>query len=212
MSKVPNPTRHERAGNLPQMLAIALCVGLAVASRTRGRRRESGEQSQRDDRHRALVAYLHEHLTGADAAIGVVERLRQTQSAERPLFERLYDDFRADHQVVQALLTRLGESPRSAKRLVGQASGAVLKRLGGGSAGDLSLFRTLEALSIGVQGKRCMWRALGTVRPALPLPGTWSFADLDAAAVRQWEAIEERRLLLAPRTFGVHRSVRKVTE
>ena len=106
------------------------------------------------------MTYLHEHLTGADAAIRVVERLRRTQTDERPLFDWLYNEFEADHQVVQAILRMLGASSGSPKRLLGQASGAVLKRMAGGAAGDLSLFRTLEALALGVQGKRCMWRAL----------------------------------------------------
>ena len=44
-------------------------------------------------------------------------------------------------------------------RLLGQASSLVLKRFAGGIAGVLSLFRTLEALAIGVQGERCMSRA-----------------------------------------------------
>ena len=196
------PTRQERASNLPLALGTALVVGLAVAVGTVGRRRGPRERPLADERQTALVTYLHEHLTGADAAIRVVERLRHMQTDERPLFDRLYHEFQADHQVVQGLLTILGVSPGSPKRLVGQASGALLKRLAGGSAGDLSLFRTLEALSIGVQGKRCMWRALETLQPALQPPRPRTFADLDAAAVRQWEAIEQRRILLVPRTFG----------
>jgi hypothetical protein len=78
----------------------------------------------------------------------------------------------------------------------------VLERLAGGRAGDLSLFRTLEALAIGVQGKRCMWRALQSLRPAPHPRGTRSLADLEAAAVRQWEVIERRRIGMASQTFA----------
>jgi hypothetical protein len=71
----------------------------------------------------------------------------------------------------------------------------------GGGPGDLSLFRTLEALAIGVQGKRCLWRAAQVL--ALPHPpGRRTFVELEADAVRQWEAIERHRRSLVPLTFG----------
>ena len=198
------PTRQDGTTSLPLALGTALVVGLALALGTVRRRREPHE----DERRTALVTYLHEHLTGAHAAIRVVEWLRRTQTDERPLFDWLYNEFEADHQVVQAILRMLGASSGSPKRLLGQASGSVLKRMAGGAAGDLSLFRTLEALALGVQGKRCMWRALQAVRPVLQLPGTRSLSDLDAAAVRQWEAIEQRRAVMVPRTFATARSPR----
>jgi hypothetical protein len=195
-------TRQEGITNLPLVLGVALVVALGAALGTVGRRKGLGERPRKAERHTALVTYLREHLSGADAAIRVVGRLRRTQTHERPLFDWLYKEFEGDHQVVQAILTRLGASSGSPKRLLGYASGSVLQGLGGGTAGDLSLFRTLEALAIGVQGKRCMWRALQTLRPALQLPGTRRLSDLEAAAVRQWEAIEERRGMVAPRTFA----------
>jgi hypothetical protein len=195
-------TRQDRTVRFPLALGAAVVVGLAVAMGTVGRRRGLRERPHEDERCTALVTYLQEHLTGADAAIRVVERLRRTQTDERLLFDWLYREFETDHQVVQAILRMLGASSGSPKRLLGRASGSVFKHLAGGSAGDLSLFRTLEALAIGVQGKRCMWRALQTLRPALQLPGTRSLSDLDAAAVRQWEAIEQRRSVLVPRTFA----------
>ena len=47
-----------------------------------------------------------------------------------------------------------------------------------------------------------MWRALQNLR-ALPSPiNGMSFEDLEAKAVRQWEAIEERRRALVERTFS----------
>src|SRR4029453_3477117 len=67
--------------------------------------------------------------------------------------------------------------------------------------GDLSLLRTLEALAIGVQGKRCLWRALQNVRTVPSTVDGMNFVALEAKAVRQREAIEERRGALVARTF-----------
>jgi hypothetical protein len=103
---------------------------------------------------------------------------------------------------VRALLTELGASPRSLKRLAGYATGSMLRLTAGGAPGELSLFRTLEALAIGVQGKRCLWRALKYLGMAPPA-GAPSFTALEDQAVRQWELIESRRRAVAADTFPV---------
>ena len=118
------------------------------------------------------------------------------------LFRRLSRELEEDRSVVRALLRRLGASGRSMKRAAGYASGAVLSLTAGGEPGDLALLRTLEALSIGVQGKRCMWRALQNLRLVPSTVYGMDFVELEARAVRQWEAIEERRRDLVARTFS----------
>jgi hypothetical protein len=153
---------------------------------------------------RALIAYLRDHLSGADMAIRVVHRLGSTNRSteDETLFRRLSKEFEEDHSVVRTLLTHLRASGRSIKRAAGFASGAVLSVPAGGQPGDLSLLRTLEALAIGVQGKRCMWRALQNLRVIPSSVGGMNFVELEAKAIRQWEAIEERRRALVTRTFS----------
>ena len=152
----------------------------------------------------ALIAYLRDHLAGADLAIRVVRRLGSTheRTEDGRLFRRLSQEFAQDRSFVRTLLTELGASERSLKRVAGFASGTVLSVTAGGGPGDLSLLRTLEALAIGVQGKRCLWRALQNLR--VPSTGNgMNFVELEARAVRQWEAIEERRRALVGLTFSL---------
>ena len=59
-----------------------------------------------------------------------------------------------------------------------------------------------DALAIGVQGKRCMWRVLQNLRAVPSTVDGVNFVELEAKAVRQWEAIEERRRGLAERTLS----------
>jgi len=160
----------------------------------------SSPSSRRRD---ALVAYLRDHLSGSDVATRVVLRLASTdESADDPaLFRLLAEEFEQERSVVRALLIQLGASGRSIKRAAGFASGTALSVTAGGQPGDPGLFRTLEALSIGVQGKRCMWRALQALQPPLAIVHGMGFVELEAQAVRQWEAIEKRRRALVPRTF-----------
>ena len=190
---------HPSPALLAMLGAVAVTAGLK-AFRPWPARRSSASTRKRE----ALIAYLRDHLTGSDAAIRVVHRLRSTHhGTDGTLFHRLFKEFQEDRSVVHTLLAQLGASERSLKRAAGVVSGTVLSVTAGGEPGELSLFRTLEALAIGVQGKRCMWRALQNLSP---VPSTFdglNFVELEAKAVRQWEAIEERRQALVAQTLSV---------
>jgi hypothetical protein len=69
--------------------------------------------------------------------------------------------------------------------------------------GELSLFRTLEGLSVGMQGKRCLWRAGQVLAPDMRPHGGRTFAELESSAGDQWEALERYRLALAAQTLGI---------
>jgi hypothetical protein len=161
--------------------AGALLAGAFVArAQTRARARVFATHPDE-----ALKTYLLDHLTGSDAASSVVARLRRSHAGTREgeLFAELYQEFREERAVVKMLITGLGGSTTSVRRVVGQATGGVLKAAAGGRQGGLALLRTLESLAIGVQGKRLLWRALHDVTPPLALPDHRSFRELEALAV-----------------------------
>jgi hypothetical protein len=186
----------------PLLLLGALAVTAGVTAYRAWPTRRSSASTPKGP---ALIAYLRDHLSGSDVALRVVHRLSSAhQSTEDgTLFRRLSKEFEEDRAVVRMLLSQLGASGRSVKRAAGYASGAVLSVTAGGEPGDLSLLRTFEALAIGVQGKRCMWRALQNL-PTVPstVDGV-NFVELEAKAVRQWEAIEDRRRALVVETFSM---------
>ena len=179
-----------------------LGLTLAFVALRRPKRRHRDETR---DKRKALATYLREHLAGADTAIRMVQGLRDAYrgSSQGALFGSLYEQFRDDRSVVEGIFAELGYTSRSAKRLAGRATGSALRVVAGGAPGDLSLFRTLEALAIGVQGKRCLWRAAQTLVALPHPPGRRNFVELEADAVRQWETIEQHRRSLVPATFGV---------
>ena len=180
--------------------ALGLTVAF-IALRRWAPRQGAGD----DDKREALATYLRDHLAGADTAIQIVQGLSDAHRGgpEGALFESLYDQFREDRGVVEGILADLGYTSRSAKRLAGRATGSALRVVAGGAPGELALFRTLEALAIGVQGKRCLWRAAQALVGLPHPPGRRSFVELEADAVRQWETIERHRRSLVPGTFGV---------
>ncbi len=183
---------------------ILLGVGLASVAAQRRRARAADATAPRSN----LGDYLREHLSGSDTAIHIVDRLRHAhdRADERVLWARLFDEFQEERQVVRGLMTQLGESPMSVKRLAGKITGSIVESVAGTALDDgLTLFRTLEALAIGVQSKRCLWRALQSLDPALRAPGYRNFAELESMAVRQWESIEQLRRALAAETLKWNR-------
>ena len=192
-------TRSDAGPILGALGALGLTVAFVALRRSKPRRGyEDG------DKRKALATYLRDHLAGADSAIQIVQGLSNTYGGgpEGALFESLSEQFREDRGVVEGLLTELGYTSQSVKRLAGRATGSALRMVAGGAPGDLSLFRTVEALAIGVQGKRCLWRAAQALGAVPHPPGRRSFVELEADAVRQWEAIERHRRALVPVTFG----------
>ena len=68
----------------------------------------------------------------------------------------------------------------------------------GGDDDELNAFVTLETLSIGVEGKVCMWKALRTVAADYPAFADYDVDELLARATAQREKIEEQRQKVAP--------------
>ena len=194
-------TRSDAGRILGALGALGLTIAFVALRRSKPRQ---GHQDA--DKRRAFATYLRDHLAGADTAIQMVQGLSNAYRGGAPdgaLFESLHEQFREDRGVVEGILVELGYSSRSFKRLAGRATGSALGTVAGGAPGDLSLFRTLEALAIGVQGKRCLWQAAQALRSLPPPPGRRTFVELEADAVRQWDAIERHRRSVVPRTFGV---------
>jgi hypothetical protein len=179
---------------------LAGAAGLAATAAITHRRGRAGQSA--DTGSAAFRSYLADHLTASDAALAVVTRLGESQPAgpEADLFARLRREFTQEQAIAEELVRRLGGSAFKLRRVVGKATGAVLQAAAGGEPGDLALFRTLESLAIGVQGKRLLWRAAR--RLALPSPAHTTFNALEVQAMNQWHHIEDCRLALVSRTFA----------
>ena len=201
MVRLRNASTRSGAGPILGTLgALGLTIAFVALRRSKPRQRDHNR-----DKRRALATYLRDHLAGADTAIQMVQGLSDAYRGgpEGALFASLYERFREDRGIIEGILAALGYTSLSVKRVAGRATGSALRTVAGGPPGGLSLFRTLKALAIGVQGKRCLWRAAQALGSLPHPPGRRSFVELEADAVRQWETIERHRWSLVPRTFGV---------
>lgn len=199
--KTTDPESEALASIAAAVAGVGVILALASAWRVR---RPSTPQRQRRQQQDALVTYLREHLSGSDTALQVVERLRRSRagSAQGQLFSRLFADFQRERDEIRGILRELGASPFSMKRTATIVGGRLVAPAADGDRGDLALFRTLEGLTIGVQGKRCLWRALLNVTPPFRAANHGRLRELEQLALRQWEALDEQRRSLVSETFA----------
>lgn len=145
-----------------------------------------------------LDSYLNDHLAGSAAAVELVERIRDNNegTALAAHMEGLLAEIEQDRDTLGAVMERLGVV-RSAPK---QAAGKVLEALSrlrlnehvtGGEA--VTLLMELETLSLGIEGKLSLWRALSEVK-ARPELADVDLAALATRAVSQRAGVERFRL------------------
>lgn len=132
-----------------------------------------------------LAIYLNDHLAGSTAGVELARRLRASNEGEPdfgPALAQICAEIEADREALEQAMDQL-EVGRDRLKPVAAVLAERLGRLkpNGQLRGysPLSRMVELEALQIGVVGKRRLWRALGHTH-AEDLPGL----DLDALAER----------------------------
>jgi hypothetical protein len=148
--------------------------------------------------HDHLGRYLNDHLAGSVAAL---EMLAHVHSAERSLAERefltwLQSEIEDDRQVLRDLIDRLdvGESaPRKMLAWIAEQVSEWKLHVDDRGGGAFRWFEALEALSLGVEGKRLLWTALAAAAQQIPQLQGIAYDDLQRRAASQRERIETLR-------------------
>lgn len=153
-----------------------------------------------------LTDYLNDHLAGSVGALELLDRLVDTYDG-KPLgrfFRDLRDDIHQDQEQLKELIGKLGIE-ESAVRKAGAWFMEKLSRpkidLDEGDKAPLGLFLALEALVLGITGKRSLWRALHAASRVMPELARVDYSGLEKRAIEQCERVEARRLELARSVF-----------
>jgi hypothetical protein len=153
-----------------------------------------------------LSDYLNDHLGGSIGALELLDRAIETYEG-KPLerfFRDLRDDIHADQEQLKELIAKL-DIAESSVRKAGAWFIEKLSRpkidLGEGGKVDIGLFLALEALVLGITGKRSLWRALHAASRTVPALARLDYAGLEKRAIEQCERVEARRLETARAVF-----------
>ena len=154
-----------------------------------------------------LATYLNDHLAGSVVALELLEDLEATQAGTgmARIIAQLRADIVADRQELEALIDRLNfarSSPRRAAAWLAEKIAELKLRLDDPGGGALRQLETLEAVQIGIEGKRALWRALGATAEHAPELQELDYARLEQRAIEQHSRVEALRLDAARAAFG----------
>lgn len=155
-----------------------------------------------------LATYLQDHLAGAMAGVEILESLRD-QHAGEPLGRfaaKLLVEIEADRDLLQSLVDQVGGSSRikEATAWVGEKISRL--KFSRQAGGDLATFEALEALSLGILGKRALGKALNAVAGQDARLANPDLAELAMRSQSQFVRVEKRRILAAQAALSPRRS------
>jgi hypothetical protein len=151
-----------------------------------------------------LTTYLNDHLAGSVAALGLLDHLVETtkSTAHEEFFRTLRVEVAADQDVLRTLLEKFS-APESTLRKAGawlmEKAARVKLRIDGSAGSAMDRLEALEALLLGIIGKRGLWLALAA--SVEPLENV-DFARLVGRAEQQIETVETKRIEAAREAIG----------
>ncbi len=156
-----------------------------------------------------LATYLNDHLAGSTAALELLERL-ETIYADAPIgpfFTKLRADIGADREILEAIMKRL-EIPQSGMRQATAWFAGKMTELklwmDDSDKEALYLFESLEALSLGLEGQKSLWKALAAAAEEDAALHIANFPELVERVTEQRSRVEAQRLAAAKTALEIN--------
>lgn len=147
--------------------------------------------------------YLNDHLAGSVAAIDILDALEQVEGHQEWAI-RIRSEIVADRQELERLMQNAHVTTGIVRRASAWAAEKIVElksRLDDGGDGYLHTFELLEALSLGIEGKRALWLALQSVAAQEPVFRVLDYPHLLDRAVQQRSEVEEHRIAAAEKAL-----------
>lgn len=158
--------------------------------------------------HDGLTTYLNDHLAGSVAAVELLDHLIKLQrgsAVEREL-AAVRAEVEEDQKTLQSLLREVGGKESAVRKAVAwltEKLGQAKLRLDDPGNGELRVLEALEALTLGIQGKAALWRALAAASAQLPQLQQLDLAALEQRALKQSQRLDTLRLRAAPKALSL---------
>lgn len=184
-----NPELAEAVGRLIAELGFHLLTG--------GGGEASNRRYNMADKH--IATYLNDHLSGSAAAIEILEHLETAHAGTDVgrFATELRADVAVDRQELEALMGRLHVAESRTRKVtawLAEKASELKLRLDDPAGGELRLLEALEALSLGIEGKRGLWQALTAAAEDAPALQVANYEGLTRRAEEQRRRVEAVRL------------------
>jgi hypothetical protein len=146
-----------------------------------------------------LGVYLNDHLAGSAAALELLDELRKVDGLE-DWATRVRTEIAEDRQELEELMRQAGiaqSTARQAAAWVAEKLAELKTRIDDRSGGALHRLELIEALALGIEGKRAVWTALQAAAANVPPLRGVNYARLIERADEQRRTVEVRRLQAA---------------
>jgi hypothetical protein len=153
-----------------------------------------------------LTSYLKDHFAGSVAAVELLDHLISSNRGkeDEQFFVQLRKEISQDQDVLRDILHDLGTDEgllRNTTAFLSEKLARIKLLLEDPSGGQLSRFEKLEALALGIEGKRALWRTLLTVAEEIPALRKVDLASLGQRADDQHQQVEAHRIEAARAAF-----------
>lgn len=153
--------------------------------------------SPRDDEFTAsLHTYLHDHTAGAQHAVQMLRALSDTHAGTSlgVFAGDLLHQVEEDLAMLENLATNIGAGGFQAKEMAGWLADRLSRLKLSPLDKPFHAFEALEFISLGILGKRALWRALESVAFSDSKLEAINFNDLLERAESQYASTEAMRL------------------
>jgi len=157
-----------------------------------------------------LATYLNDHLAGSVLALELLQHLADASEsgARENELRRLHDEIKSDQMVLTQMLERLVAQPSVLKKagawMAEKLAHLKLRLTSAGADSALGRLEAFEMLSLGIEGKKGLWRSLQAVQAELPVDPPLDLEMLSVTAALQREKVEALRLESTIEAFGPH--------
>jgi len=154
-----------------------------------------------------MDVYLNDHLAGAMLGSALAKQIQALNqgSALGTHMESLAALIEEDRQTLIGLMERMDTSKNPVKQAATWVAEKVSRaKLRGPLSGgpEVGTFMALETLSLGVQGKVSLWKALNEVAEHYPSLASLDLDELIERAQAQHDALEHERIAASRRAFN----------
>jgi hypothetical protein len=149
---------------------------------------------------------MKDHFAGSVVAVELLNHLISSHRGKihEQFFIRLRQEVGEDQEVLQGLLHDLdagGGALRNTTAFLSEKFARIKLLLEDPAGTQLASLEKLEALALGIEGKRALWRALLVVADEIPALCKVDLVRLDQRAEDQHQRVEALRIEAARETF-----------